>query len=502
MNIKRLLIDQAQKYQGKPAIVFADRKISFSQLKDDSFKLANHLLSLPIEQSDKVAVFLPNIPETIITFLGIFSLGAAAVPLDFMLTEEEVIHFVNHSEAKVLVIHPRKGIDLDSIRARCAGLKQIIVWGAEAEKFFSWIDIMQNSDAGVFENEPDESALSSIFYTSGSTGHPKGVMLSFNHFDNPVKTIDRFLNVSDKDSYLCGGVPFSHIGGLDYVLLMLYFGSTLVLMERFHPFEFLKNLQHHKVTIFCIVPAMYVAILSLKEYDSFDLSSLRYAVVFGAPSSPVLLKRFHKAYPNAKLLNGWGMTETSAPNAYSPEDENKLNSIGKFDFNMQAKIMKGDQEITAVGERGELWVKGEGVMLGYYKEPRLTEQALTQDNWLRTGDVVQKDERGFYYIVGRIKDMIKVAGEIVFSPEVEEKIQRHPKVQEAAVIGVEDKLRGEVPKAFIVAKQGEQLDEQELREFLREHLAHFKIPHYFEYLQELPKNKTGKVDKQLLKKGV
>jgi long-chain acyl-CoA synthetase len=313
--------------------------------------------------------------------------------------------------------------------------------------------------------------------------------------DNPVKTIGHFLTVGDNDIYLCGGVPFSHLGGLDYVLLMLYFGSTLVLIERFHPVEFLKSLAQYKVTIFCIVPAMYVAILSLKEYDVFDLSSLRYAVVFGAPSSPALLARFQKAYPGAKLLNGWGMTETSAPNTFSPDDVTKLASIGKFDFNMQAKLIDDQNKEAA---RGELLVKGEGVMMGYYKSEQLTAQILT-GGWLKTGDIARRDSDGLYYLVGRKKDMLKVAGEIVFCAEVEEKIQMHPAVKEAAVIGVPDKLRGEVPRAFIVLKEGAMFGEAELLNFLKGNLAHFKIPHYFEFIKELPKNKTGKVDKAKLK---
>lgn len=495
-----MLDKQASLYSDKAAVIFGGRRISFSQLRNDSFKLANYLAGR-INRQDKVAVFLPNIPETIITFLGVLGMGAAVIPLDFMLAEEEVIHLVNHSESKILFILPRKGIDLNNIKRNCRELKEIVVLAQDSRGYSSWQQVQQSRHVFTPDVDWQDCDLSSIFYTSGSTGQPKGVMLTFRHFDNPVRTIDHFLKVSSLDSYLCGGVPFSHVGGLDYILLMLYYGSTMVLMERFHPWEFLKNLEQHKVTIFCIVPAMYVAILSLKEYDSFDLSSLRYAVVFGAPSSPVLLQRFHKAYPNARLLNGWGMTETAAPNGYSPEDDNKLNSIGKFDFNMEAKIVNNSDDTAGSGEQGELWVRGEAVMSGYYKAPELTRQVLTEDGWLKTGDVVLRDKEGFYYIAGRIKEMIKVAGELVFSPEVEEKIQCHPKVKEAAVIGVKDDLRGEVPKAFISLKEGESLGEQELKEFLRGHLAHFKIPHYFEYLTELPKNKTGKVDKQLLKKG-
>jgi long-chain acyl-CoA synthetase len=247
---------------------------------------------------------------------------------------------------------------------------------------------------------------------------------------------------------------------------------------------------------------MYVAIVSLKEYEWFNLTSLRYAVVFGAPSSPALLKRFHRSCPKAIVLNGWGMTETAAPNTFSPADEHKISSIGKFGFRMQAKIIDEEGKSLLYGEKGELLVSGEGVTLGYYREPTLSSDAFWGEGWFRTGDIAYFGKDGLIYLSGRKKDMIKVAGEIVFSSEVEEKIQLCPKVQEAAVIGVPDELRGEVPKAFIVTKESETINEQELRDFLKEHLAHFKIPHYFEFVKELPKNRVGKIDKTAFKKTI
>jgi len=500
MNIRDLLIRHSQNCPDKTALYFEDNTINFSGLKDISFRLANYLLKAGVTKSDKIATYLSNTPEAIFSFLGTFSIGASIVPLDFMLTQEEIINFLNHSQAKVLITQPKKNIDLTNIKDSCPNLAEIIVCKQKTESFSFWDEFLEKQEVSEPQIIIEDSDLSSIFYTSGSTGHPKGVELSYKHLNNPVKTIDYFLKVSGNDIFLCGGVPFSHIGGLDYVLLMIYFSSPLVLMERFHPLEFLKNIERYKVTIFCIVPAMYVAILSLKEYDKFDLSSLRYAVVFGAPSSPILLKKFHKVCPNAIVLNGWGMTETAAPNTYSPSDETKISSIGKFGFGMQAKIVDEEENRLGPGNQGELWVKGEAVMQGYYKEPGLTEEVLTDDGWLKTGDIARLDKDGLYYIVGRKKDMIKVAGEIVFSAEVEEKMQHHPKIEEVAIIGVPDKLRGEVPKAFITIKENENLSIEELREFLKEHLAHFKIPHYFELVKSLPKNRTGKVDKQALVK--
>jgi long-chain acyl-CoA synthetase len=491
MNIKELLDKQVQNFPQKEAIFFEEKAIIFSQLRENTFKLANFFLKAGIKKEDKIAIYLSNTPYNIFSQLATFSIGAVCVPLDFMLTEEEIIHFVNHSGAKILVIQPKKGIDSENIKKSCPNLKEIISIQED------WKKILEESS-----NEPkvniEENKLAAIFYTSGSTGHPKGVMLTYRHFDSPIKCIDFHLKLTSQDILLCGGVPLSHIGGFDYLLLVLHYGQTLVLMERFHPLEFLKNIQRYKVTMFWIVPSMYVAILSLKEYEKFDLSSLKYAVVFGAPSSPVFLKRFHKLCPQAKLLNGWGMTETSAPNCILPPGIEKIESVGKFSPDMQAKIVNEEGNPLEVNQVGELWVKGEGVMLGYYKEEKLTKEVLTQDGWLKTGDLAKFDQDGLFYIVGRKKDAIKVAGEIVFSSEVEEKILLHPKIKEVAVIGVSDKLRGEVPKAFVVLKEDKNLCEEELKEFLKKHLAHFKIPHYIEFVKELPKTRTGKIDKNRL----
>lgn len=500
MNIKELLNKCALSHPRKPAIIFGETEIDFLRLRDSSFKVANYLSRINLSQSDKIALFLPNIPQAIFSILGIFSIGSSAVPLDFMLTEEELINFINHSEAKIFIAYPKKEIDLARIKKDCPLLKEIIICGQRTQGFPFWDEHLSDILPDEPKQNSQENSLCSVFYTSGSTGHPKGVMLSFKHLDNPVKTIGHFLKVTSNDIFLCGGVPFSHIGGLDYILLMLYFGSTLVLTERFQPLEFLKSIEKHKVTIFCIVPAMYVAVLSLKNYDGFDFSSLRYAVVFGAPSSPVLLKKFNKAYFNACLLNGWGLTETAAPNGFSPPNINKLKSIGKLDFGIEAKIVNNEGNVLNSNQEGELLVRGEAVMLGYYKEPALTKQVLTDQGWFNTGDIAERDKEGLYYIVGRKKDMIKVAGEIVFSVEVEEAIQAYPGVKEAAVIGVLDKMRGEVPSAFVALNENINLDAQGLKDFLRERLAHFKIPRYFEFRKFLPRNRTGKIDKQALRK--
>jgi len=212
------------------------------------------------------------------------------------------------------------------------------------------------------------------------------------------------------------------------------------------------------------------------------------------------LRRFHQFCQKASLLNGWGLTETNAPTVVLPMGSSNIESVGRPAPWIEVKIFSdGDQEVMH-GQIGEVVVKSWVVCDGYFKNENLTRQTI-RNGWFHTGDLGRFDEQGFLYIVGRKKEMIKVGGEIVFEPEVEASLQKHPDIAEAAVIGVADKLRGEVPKAFIVVKEGKNISVDDLRFFLRQHLAHFKIPHYFEFRSLLPKNRTGKVDKEKLKNG-
>jgi long-chain acyl-CoA synthetase len=499
MNVRNLILDKAERFPQKPAIIFEDKEINFLRLKDDSFRFANYLINSGIKKGDKVAVFMPSIPETAASFLGVFSAAAVLVALDFMLTEEEAVNLLNHSGSKILIVQPKREINLSVLKDRCPALSEIITCQEKVEGFSFWDSILEKSSCDTPAVEVKEEDISSIFYTSGSTGHPKGVVLSYGHFDVPMRCLEHHLSLTPEIVVLCAGLPFSHLGGFNYILVVIYFGHTLILMKRFNPLEFLKNVERYRVNLVWMVPAMYVAILSLKDYGKFTFPGLKYVVVFGAPSSPGLLRKFHRICPGAHFINGWGMTETAAPSCFLPPGQEEIQSVGKFTPDMETKIVNERGETLGGGETGELWVRGKGVMLGYYKEPELTGEVLTNDGWLKTGDIARFDERQLCYIVGRKKDMIKVAGEVVFSAEIEEKIHRYPKVKEVAVVGVNDSLRGEVPKAFIVPKDNQAIDEQKLRNFLKEQMAYFKIPHYFEFLKDLPKNRTGKINKKLLK---
>jgi len=492
VNVYQILTDSARIYAQKPAIIFKDKKISFTDLKANVLALARGLQLKGAGRGKKIALYLPNCPEYVYSYLSSFLLGSVVIPLDYMLKTDELTACLSHAEAEFVIALSKPEIDWDAIKKNIASIKVIIPLGPDFEGLFKSGDFKAEA---VPENDP---AL--IMYTSGTTGQPKGILLNYKHLQGSPQAMKYFVDLSERDVKLCA-IPLSHIGGFIYIQNCIIFGISLVLMDRFHPLEFLKLVQEHKVTCFHIVPPMYTALLTLKHIDQFDLSSLRWVVVFGAPNSPDILERFHKYCPNAKLLNGWGMTETCPPNTVTPLDNPKIESVGKPAPNCEIQIVDDEDKPLAVGSVGEIVIRGWVVMQEYYKDLPATLLAK-RNGWFHTGDLGRFDAQGFLYIVGRKKEMIKVAGQIVYAPEVEAALCKHEAVLEAAVIGVADDMRGESVKAFVVLKEGCSAEPLEIKYFAREHLANFKVPQTVEIRSELPKNRTGKIDKELLKQGI
>jgi len=508
----RAVLEKAvERFGEKTAVVFDSKEVSFQQLRENALKLANVLKAQGIVKGDKVAIYLPNCLEYVYSYLACFSLGAVGVPLDYMLKEDELISCLSHSETKVIIAKNKSEVSLQEIKknvsclatlllCRCSNRHADISASACGEVFdgaLSYENLIAEAIADFPVVDITDSDPALIMYTSGTTGKPKGILLNYKHLEGSPKAMHHFVDLTENDIKLAA-IPLSHIGGFIYIQNCLHFGIKAILMDRFNPFKFLENIHQYKVTCFHIVPAMYMAILSLKQIGKFDLSSLRWVVVFGAPSSPEILKRFHQYCPNAKFLNGWGMTETCPPNTVTPMDSANIASIGKPAPHCEIKIFDEEDKELAIGEIGEIVIRGWIVMDEYYKDSEAT-ASVKRDGWLHTGDLGRFDTDGFLYIVGRKKEMIKVGGQIVYAPEVEAAFYKHEGIAEVAVIGAPDDLRGEVIKAFVVLKEGVSLTPEDLRYFAKEHLANFKAPQSIELREELPKNRTGKIDKEMLK---
>jgi acyl-CoA synthetase (AMP-forming)/AMP-acid ligase II len=499
MDIAKLFRASAVNYPGKKFIIFNGRVINFSEAFSRVNKLAHYLTRNGIKKGDRVAIYLPNSPEYVISYFAVFSLGAIAVPLDIRLTVEELIGILNHAGASLLFSRALPKLPFKRISQSVPGLKGIVCCSAENQEgayLYNKIIAEERDEPPGVDIRDDDIAV--IFYTSGTTGHPKAVMLNYKSLENAHKTVDYFLNRETEigEVQICA-LPLSHIGGFIYVQFISVWAMTTVLMEHFVPLEFLKNIQRHRVSWFHLVPSMFTAILALKEFEKYDLSSLKGVDIFGAPSHPDLIKRFGRYCPDAKLFQGWGMTETAAPNVVVTDSE-KIASAGKAPPWLEMKIVDNDDKELPAGKIGELVVRGWPVMAGYYKEPELTNQVM-RGGWLHTGDLASLDEQGYLYIKGRKKDMIIVGGLNVYPPEIERVIAEFPGVKEVAVVGISDKLRGETIKAVVVMQDGKQSTAKEIRVYCRRHLARFKIPQTVEFRKELPKNRAGKIKKELLK---
>jgi acyl-CoA synthetase (AMP-forming)/AMP-acid ligase II len=495
MDIAKRFQDAAKRFPQKPFIIFKDRPITYQEAAEKVNKLANALHKEGITKGDKVAIYLPNSPEYIVSYLAVFSIGAACIPLDTRLTDEELIGILNHSEAAIFISKPLRELSFAELVKQVPGLKNIIkCWNNGQGRFLNFAQIMQEDFSQELNVKIEEENLALLYYTSGTTGRSKAVMSNYRSLDNAPQTI-KFFGVELGGVEICA-LPLSHIGGFIYIQLALEFVMTLVLMERFIPLEFLKSVEKHRASWFHLVPAMFTALLQLKEFEKFDLSSIKGVDVFGAPSHPSLIQRFGQCCPNARLWHGWGMTETAAPNTVT--DQEHIASVGKAPPWFEVRIFDNNDQELPLGEVGEIVCRGWPIMMGYYKEPEMTAEIM-RNGWLHTGDLGTMDKDGYLYIKGRKKDMIIVGGLNVYSAEVEHVIAEHPKVKEVAVVGTPDKLRGEAVKAVVVLKEGERISDTDIKAFCRERLIHFKIPQIIEFREFLPKTSSGKVQKGLLK---
>jgi len=287
MKVSQVIQVTANRFPEKSAIYFRDGVITFKELADRSSCLAAGLSKLGVKKGDKVALLLPNWPEYIYSYLAVFMLGAVAVPLDFMLKQDELKSCLEHCEAKVLIAKSPESVALENLQEALPRLEKIILCHEQRAGFISFEDLIKNS-ALPPKVEISDSDPALIMYTSGTTGRPKGILLNYRHLDGSPEAMKYFVDLTGKDVKI-SALPLSHIAGLIYIQNCILFGISLVLMERFVPVEFLKNIQQFKVTCFHVVPSMYMALLQVKEMDKFDLSSLRWIVDFGAPSSPEIL---------------------------------------------------------------------------------------------------------------------------------------------------------------------------------------------------------------------
>ena len=518
----------ARKFPQHPAISFFGVELTYAQLVDAMHRFARALSDLGVQKGDRVALMLPNCPQFLIAFYGALRAGAIVVQTNPLYVERELEHLLQDSGAETIVtldvLHQR----VDHIRDSTP-LKRVIY--TRLQDYFPPIlkilypmrlffqrrlprlkktsdtymlsDLLSQSPAEppTVEIHPKED-VALFQYTGGTTGTPKAAMLThYNLVVNTIQTVRWNPQVEEGKEVVMGALPFFHVYGMTVAMnYAMFVGGKLVLVPKFDVKQVVKLLEKHKVTLFPGAPTMYIAVIHMKGIEKYNLRSIR-ACISGSAPLPVKVKEEFERMTGAKLVEGYGLSEASPVTHCNPLfGQNKAGSIGIPFPDTDAKIVDletGEKELPP-GEIGELVVRGPQVMKGYWNRPEETAQVL-RNGWLYTGDIAKMDEEGYFYIVDRKKDMIIASGFNIYPREVEEVLYQHPKVKEAAVVGVPHPYRGETVKAFIVPKDGMEVTEEEIKEFCKQHLAKFKVPEIIEFRKELPKTFVGKVLRRVLR---
>jgi long-chain acyl-CoA synthetase len=496
MDIARLLRDSATQSPQKVALVWGPKgsqeSLTYEELDREADRVASGLVEAGVAPGDRVAIGMHNVPQFPMAYFGILRAGAVVVPMNIMLTGVEAHRVLLDSGAKaVLTVAP-----FSEIIQRARPDTQVEnVYTTE-----NWDDLGKLGK-GFDDVERTEEDLAVLAYTSGTTGEPKGAMLTHGNLLANLRQQMSIpdMQVEDKD-VLYLALPLFHIFGLNVCLgLLVLNGASGVLVEKFDPIPSLRLIHDHRVTILFGAPTMYSAWVSVPGADQYDLSSVRLAISGAAPLAADVLRDFRDIF-GISIYEGYGLTET-APTLMSNRmtDKPRAGSVGKPLPEVEYKLVDEDGKEVEVGDPGEIVVKGPNVFTGYWQRPDETKRAFGPDGWFRTGDIAVRDEDGYLYLVDRKRDLIIVSGFNVFPSEVENALIQNPKVEEAAVLGTPHPYTGEAVKAFVVLVDGQNATDAELIADVESRLARFKCPSSIEIVEKLPHLATGKVLKRALR---
>jgi long-chain acyl-CoA synthetase len=476
------------------ALIYHNTKVTYGELDRTIRQYAAYLQQNGIQSGDVVALSCYNTPEFIYSYFAITRLGAIVVPMNLTLTTEEMTYIIRNSNTKAMFVHEnilaKLQVTSEQLKAVLA-LDSIFVLNADTSNAIATLE-----PAETVEVNP--KTISTLLYTSGTTGKPKGAMLSHENLLANVASCNRLLKLTADDVFMCVLPMFHTFGFTTSVLVPLYAGSAIDIHEAFQPKEIMQSLVQNHVSVFCGVPAMYVVLAQALRSGKVEFPDLQLAICGGSAMPVEVLNLFNKEY-NIPLVEGYGLTEASPVVCLNPLDGvKKPGSIGIALPGVEVRIIDEKGNVLPPHQNGELIVKGPNVMQGYYNLPEATKETIV-DGWLHTGDIAYTDEDGYVFIVDRKKDMIITRGLNVYPREIEEALYKHPDVLEAAVIGIPDPLKGEVVKAFIVPKEGAVLDRRSVLDFLKPYLAAYKMPRFVEIVESLPKNAAGKILKKELR---
>ena len=521
--IQNYLKIASEKFPDKPAIHFMGKEITFRKLYESALKFANYLQDIGLQKGDRVAIMLPNTPQSVISYFGTLLAGGIVVQTNPLYMERELEYQMKDSGAKAIVtldiLYPRvssvknkthlEHIIVTAIKDYLPFPKNMIYPMIQKKQHGIVVKLQHEGSTHLFQEvmrkastseiplEVDiENDLALLQYTGGTTGFPKGVMLTHKNLISNTKMCKSWMyKARTGEETILGVLPFFHVYGMTTVLIFSVMEAyKMILLPKFDAETTLKTIHKQRPTLFPGAPTIYIALLNHKEYSKYDLSSIKLCMSGSAPL-PIELQEQWEKVTGGKLVEGYGLTETSpVTHANFFWDVPRMTgSIGVPWPDTDSVILSLESgKPLPPNEIGEIAIKGPQVMKGYWNRPQDNEM-IFKDGWFLTGDLGYMDESGYFYIVDRKKDVIIAGGFNIYPREIEEILYEHPCVQEAVVVGVPDPYRGETVKAYIVLKDGSAVTEQEMNEFVRKNIAAYKAPRLYEFRADLPKTAVGKI---------
>jgi long-chain acyl-CoA synthetase len=489
INLASLLRGSAEHAPELPAIRLGEIELTYAGLDDRSARLAALLREKGVKQGDRIGVMLPNVPEFAIAYFGVLRAGGIVVPMNVLLKRREISFYLEDSGSKMLLAW--HGFAEEAREGAADARAELIE--VEPRAFAATLDALEPSLA-VADTAEDDIAV--ILYTSGTTGKPKGAELTHANLSRNAEISSRTTCQVGAGDVVLGALPLFHSFGQTVAMnASVRVGACLTLVPKFDPGEALETIERDRVTHFYGVPTMFGALLHHPERERFDTSALRTCITGGASMPVEVLRGFEEAF-DCIVLEGYGLSETSpVASSNHPGMERKPGSIGTPIEGVEMRVVDEDDNPVAQGEVGEIVIRGHNIMKGYWQRPDATAEAM-RGGWFHTGDMAKTDEEGYFYIVDRKKDLIIRGGYNVYPREVEEVLYEHPKIREAAVVGVPHDEWGEEIGAAIVLHEGEELGPAEVSTFVKDRIAAYKYPRIVWFIDELPKGPTGKILKR------
>lgn len=500
-SVVELLENTVKNYPDRVGFIAANQRLTYREFDGIVSRVASGLEKKGVRRGDHVAVLLASQLEFPLSFFALMKLGAVAVPLNTRFKGEELAYEINDSESKALIIDEEYWPFIESVRGRLTTVETIFYHGSQPASGTVPFSMLRENDDDVFAratlSEWDDAA---IMYTSGTTGKPKGAILHHRGFVLTAMLVADFVQYTPEDKMLCS-IPLFHITGLAGVMLPpIFSGASCIYMRQFKTKDFMELAAREKATIYMGVVNIIWLMVNHVDFDTYDLSSLRVALLGGSFATEEMIRGILKKLPGMRISVGYGLTESFAMSTTTPFEDTlrKIDAVGKLVPFMDARIVGDAGGELPVNGIGEILLRGPKIFKGYWKNPEATDEAIV-DGWLHTGDIGKVDDEGFVYILDRKKDMINRGGEKIYCLEVENVLCENAKILEASVVGVPDSVMNEVVKACIALKPGQSATEEEMRQFCASRLADYKVPKYVEFMEALPRNPAGKVVKKELR---